>query len=63
MYVCFQEAEVYENSVSNDEIEVRLVFRHHPFSATGLGARGSSLVRVFAHGAMGRRIDPSRWTN
>ena len=23
------------------------------------GARGSSVVRAFAHGAMGRRIDPS----
>ena len=28
---------------------------HH----TGLGARCSSVVRAFAHGAMGRRIDPS----
>ena len=26
------------------------------------GARCSSMVRVFAHGAMGRRIDPS-WRN
>ena len=26
---------------------------------TTLGARCSSVVRVFAHGAMGRRIDPS----
>ena len=25
------------------------------------GARCSSMVRVFAHGAMGRRIDPSWW--
>ena len=27
------------------------------------GARCSSVVRAFAHGAMGRRIDPSWWTN
>ena len=26
---------------------------------TGPGARCSSVVRAFAHGAMGRRIDPS----
>ena len=28
----------------------------------GPGARCSSVVRVFAHGAIGRRIDPSWWT-
>ena len=28
----------------------------------GLGARCSSVVRAFAHGAMGHRIDPSWWT-
>ena len=28
-------------------------------SFLGAGARCSSLVRAFAHGAMGRRIDPS----
>ena len=27
-----------------------------------VGARCSSVVRAFAHGAMGRRIDPSWWT-
>ena len=27
------------------------------------GARCSSMVRAFAHGAMGRRIDPSWWTH
>ena len=27
------------------------------------GARCSSTVRAFAHGAMGRRIDPSWWTH
>ena len=27
------------------------------------GARCSSVVRVFAHGAIGRRIDPSWWTH
>ena len=27
------------------------------------GARRSSVVRAFAHGAMGRRIDPSWWTH
>ena len=28
----------------------------------GVGARCSSVVRAFAHGAMGRWIDPSWWT-
>ena len=28
-------------------------------SVIGAGARCSSVVRAFAHGAMGRRIDPS----
>ena len=27
------------------------------------GARCSSVVRAFAHGTMGRRIDPSWWTH
>ena len=27
------------------------------------GTRCSSVVRAFAHGAMGRRIDPSWWTH
>ena len=27
------------------------------------GARCSSVVRAFAHGAIGRRIDPSWWTH
>ena len=27
-----------------------------------VGARCSSVVRVFAHGAMGRQIDPSWWS-
>ena len=32
---------------------------HTRHSSTPLGARRSSVVRAFAHGAMGRRIDPS----
>ena len=28
-----------------------------------LGARCSSVVRAFAYGAMGRRIEPSLWTH
>ena len=28
-----------------------------------VGATCSSVVRAFAHGAMGRRIDPSWWTH
>ena len=27
-----------------------------------IGARRSSVARAFAHGAMGRRIDPSWWS-
>ena len=30
---------------------------------TKRGARCSSVVRAFAHGTMGRRIDPSLWTH
>ena len=29
------------------------------FNSVVIGARCSSVVRTFAHGAMGRRIDPS----
>ena len=29
------------------------------FLVTSMGARCSSVVRAFAHGVMGRRIDPS----
>ena len=29
------------------------------YDTVGYGARRSSVVRAFAHGAMGRRIDPS----
>ena len=32
------------------------------FVHRGGGATCSSVVRAFAHGAMGRRIDPSWWT-
>ena len=28
-----------------------------------VGVRYSSVVRAFAHGVMGRRIDPSWWTH
>ena len=31
--------------------------------STHFGARCSSVVRAFAHGVMGRRIDPSWWTH
>ena len=31
--------------------------------STILGARCSSMVRAFVHGAMGRWIDPSWWTH
>ena len=38
---------------------------HHQYhlSQPALAARCSSVVRAFAHGAMGRRIDPSWWTH
>ena len=41
---------------------VVVVFRFL-FASCGTGARCSSVVRVFPHGAMGRRIDPSWWTH
>ena len=34
-----------------------------PRAAISEGARCSSVVRAFAHGAMDRRIDPSWWTH
>ena len=38
--------------------EYVVMFKH--FKVSGItGARCSSVVRAFAHGAMGRRIDPS----
>ena len=33
------------------------------YKQTNKGARCSSVVRAFAHGAMGRRVDPSWWTH
>ena len=37
---------------------------HKQLHFSGAGARCSSVVRAFAHGAMGRRIDPSwGWTH
>ena len=36
---------------------------YRPIRCSNQGARCSSVVRVFAHGAMGRRIDPSWWTH
>ena len=36
---------------------IKRVFKVH--TVYWLGARCSSVVRAFAHGAMGRRIDPS----
>ena len=36
---------------------------HTQFSGCYSGPLGSSVVRAFAHGAMGRRIDPSWWTH
>ena len=41
----------------------RTTSRWAPCSFTLLGARCSSVVRAFAHGAMGCRIDPSWWTH
>ena len=36
---------------------------HTALHIHALGARCSSVVRAFAHGMMGRRIDPSWWTH
>ena len=50
----FQENDL--KTISRCKSKRSLVFRHAPDKQ---GARCSSVVRVFAHGAMGRRIDPS----
>ena len=44
---------------------VRWVVRSilHGGTMEGEGARCSSVVRAFAHGAMGRQIDPSWWNH
>ena len=48
-----------ENSVvtayGSDLTDSTFTLMHHTFE----GARCSAVVRVFSHGAMGRRIDPS----
>ena len=46
------------NLISKDENFVLKIFRWS-MTSYPLGARCSSVVRAFAHGAMGRRIDPS----
>ena len=35
----------------------------HELLFSNKGARCSSVVKAFPHGAMGRRIDPSWWTH
>ena len=35
----------------------------HHYGPIELGVRCSAVVRVFAYGAMGRRINPSLWTH
>ena len=40
-----------------------MLFVNDVYSELSVGARCSSVVRVLAHGAMGRRIDPSWWTH
>ena len=49
---------VWGEAISN---KTPLGFRR--FSSLARGARCSSVVRAFAHGTMGRRIDPSWWTH
>ena len=51
-----------EGNVSFSNTLNTFLFMAYLYAHTG-GARGSSVVRVFAHGAMGRRIDPSWWTH
>ena len=41
------------------QYKIELPFPKFPSVIKELGARCSSVVRAFAHGAMGRRIDPS----
>ena len=45
--------EVEDKDLGGDVVNVSVLFHY--------GARCSSVVRAFVHGAMGRRIDPSWW--
>ena len=48
-----------ESSELEKDIEVHIFHLSHADDTLGVGARCSSVVRAFAHDAMGRRIDPS----
>ena len=58
---------MHDAGLSNHAIALHLGYHHSTISRRGpnkldvltLGARSSSVVRAFAMGAMGRRIDPS----
>ena len=51
-YLCKQEVTYYLVAIHSLTIYLQMPFQFR-------GARCSSVVRAFAHGAMGRRIDPS----
>ena len=54
--MCFLEKSDCKCCLGPARCHVLYVFR---MTFIGRGARCSSVVRAFAHGAMGRRIDPS----
>ena len=47
--------------ICTTDVKVCIERLHLHYNLTG--ARCSSVVRAFAHGAMGRQIDPSWWTH
>ena len=49
---------LFSNLIFNKYVDFAFYMSHKPG-----GARCSSVVRAFAHGAMGHRIDPSWWTH
>ena len=58
------ESEIFKQSLSNMDIKTLMMKKKMMQQASWSihlweGARCSSVVRAFAHGAMGRRIDPS----
>ena len=53
----------YDPSSFEDNSKEGKCYHKHTHILLYKGARCSSVVRAFAHGAMGRRIDPSWWTH
>ena len=61
MCVCLSALEAKQ--LNHAPIGWKVLGSHRDTDSNPEGARCGSVVRAFAHGAMGRRIDPSWWTH